>query len=101
MQHPLRKRNLDLVFAQRAQNRPRLSVHGGKVVKIDGNPYSPATVIPQLPFDTPPQEAVAVDGAICPKGQAGVQTIYDPYRVRRVLKRAGARGSNKWRGESC
>ncbi len=72
----------------------------GLVVKIDGNPYSPATVIPQLPFDTPPKEAVVVDGAICPKGQCGVQTLYDPYRVRRVLKRAGARGSNKWRAIS-
>jgi anaerobic selenocysteine-containing dehydrogenase len=69
----------------------------GLVVKIDGNPYSPVTLLPNLPYATPPQEAVAVDGAICPKGQAGVQTIYDPYRVRRVLKRAGARGSNKWR----
>ena len=43
---------------------------------------------------------MAVDGAICPKGQGGVQTLYDPYRVRRVLKRAGARGSNKWRAIS-
>ena len=43
---------------------------------------------------------MAVDGAICPKGQCGVQTLYDPYRVRKVLKRAGARGSNKWRAIS-
>jgi anaerobic selenocysteine-containing dehydrogenase len=72
----------------------------GLVVKIDGNPYGPDTLWPNLPYATPPREAVAVDAAICPKGQSGVQTLYDPYRVRRVLKRAGARGSNKWRAIS-
>jgi tetrathionate reductase subunit A len=44
----------------------------------------------------PQDEAATVDGAICPKGQAGLQTAYDPYRIRKVLKRAGPRGSNKW-----
>jgi anaerobic selenocysteine-containing dehydrogenase len=34
--------------------------------------------------------------AICPKGQAGLQPAYDPYRIRKVLKRAGQRGENKW-----
>ena len=34
--------------------------------------------------------------AICPKGQAGIQTAYDPYRITKVLKRAGKRGENKW-----
>ena len=75
----------------------KVKVQDGLVTKIDGNPYSPVTLFPHLPYETPPKEAVAVDGAICPKGQGGVQTLYDPYRVRRVLKRAGARGSNKWR----
>ena len=78
----------------------KVKLQDGLVTKIDGNPYGADTLYPHLPFATPPQEAVAVDGAICPKGQAGVQTIYDPYRVRRVLKRAGARGSNKWRAIS-
>ena len=31
-----------------------------------------------------------------PKGQAGIQTLYDPYRIVKVLKRAGKRGENKW-----
>ena len=78
----------------------KVKLQDGLVAKIDGNPYSPATLFPHLPYETPPKEAVAVDGAICPKGQGGVQTLYDPYRVRRVLKRAGARGSNKWRSIS-
>lgn len=37
-----------------------------------------------------------MDGSICPKGQAGLQTACDPYRIRKVLKRAGKRGENKW-----
>ncbi len=68
----------------------------GVLTKIDGNPYNPWTLLPHLPYATHPADAVAVDGAICPKGQAGLQTAYDPYRIRKVLKRAGKRGENKW-----
>ena len=68
----------------------------GLVVKIDGNPYSPWTMWPHLPYKTSPLVSAAVDGHICPKGQSGIQTLYDPYRIRRVLKRAGSRGENKW-----
>ncbi len=67
------------------------------VVKIDGNPLSPWTMNPHLPYATPIAEAATIDGAICPKGQAGIQTAYDPYRLRAVLKRAGPRGSGKWK----
>jgi anaerobic selenocysteine-containing dehydrogenase len=65
-------------------------------VKIDGNPLSPWTMNPHLPYATPIAEVATIDGAICPKGQAGIQTAYDPYRLRTVLKRAGPRGSGKW-----
>lgn len=68
----------------------------GVVTKIDGNPYNPWTLLPHLPFDTAVDEAIVVDGSICPKGQAGMQTAYDPYRLRKVLKRAGRRGENRW-----
>ena len=51
---------------------------------------------PHLPYKTSPLVSAAVDGHICPKGQSGIQTLYDPYRIRRVLKRAGTRGENKW-----
>ncbi|MBF0509031.1 MAG: molybdopterin-dependent oxidoreductase [Deltaproteobacteria bacterium] len=69
----------------------------GRVAKIDGNPYSPWTLSPHLPFDTPRSQTATVEGAICPKGQAGIQTLYDPYRLVKVLKRAGKRGENKWK----
>jgi tetrathionate reductase subunit A len=68
----------------------------GVITKIDGNPYNPWTLLPHLPYDTPAEDAAPVDGSICPKGQAGLQTAYDPYRLRKVLKRAGKRGENKW-----
>lgn len=74
----------------------KAKIYDGVVVKIDGNPLSPWTMHPHLAYNTPLREAAKVDGAICPKGQAGIQTLYDPYRLRRVLKRAGKRGENKW-----
>ena len=44
----------------------------------------------------PRRRSIPIDAAICPKGQAGIQTAYDPYRITKVLKRAGGRGENKW-----
>src|SRR5512145_1546372 len=74
----------------------KVKLIGGVAVKIDGNPYNPFTLHPHLPMATPLAKAARVDGAICPKGQAGHQTAYDPYRIRKVLKRAGKRGEGKW-----
>lgn len=85
---------------------------GGKtyVRKIAGNPYSPISMVPfgQIPYNTDPAEAVmghgevAVDGRslaggrVCLKGQAGIQTAYDAYRIAQPLKRVGPRGSGTW-----
>ncbi len=69
----------------------------GVLTKIDGNPYSPMCLQPQILYDTPLSVAAKVDGSICCKGQAGVQSVYDPYRLRKVLKRVGPRGSNQWK----
>jgi len=69
----------------------------GMPVKIDGNPYSPWNLYPHLPYKSDLKTTISkVDAAICPKGQAGLQAYYDPYRIRKVLKRAGKRGENKW-----
>ena len=68
----------------------------GVLVKIDGNPYSPMNMLPHLSYDTPPTKAAKYDAKLCPKGQAGVNSEYDPYRITKVLKRAGKRGENKW-----
>jgi tetrathionate reductase subunit A len=74
----------------------KAKLQDGVLTKIDGNPYSPWTMTPHLPYGTAFDDAAPVDGALCPKGQAGLQTAYDPYRIRRVLKRSGKRGENKW-----
>ena len=74
----------------------KAKVLDGVMVKIDGNPYSPMNMLPQLAYDTPLQEAARFDAKLCPKGQAGVNSQYDPYRITKVLKRAGKRGENKW-----
>jgi len=70
----------------------------GKAIalKIDGNPYNPFVAVPHLPYQTSPFEVNTMERAICPKGQAGIQTAYDPYRITKVIKRAGKRGENKW-----
>ncbi len=75
----------------------KAKIQNGLLVKIDGNPYSPMNMQPQVSYDLSPQAVAKVDGHLCPKGQSGVQTIYDPYRIRMVLKRSGPRGSSKWK----
>ena len=69
----------------------------GVLVKVDGNPYSPANMLPPITYAASPDDAARVDGKLCPKGQSTIQTMYDPYRLRKVLKRAGPRGSNRWK----
>ncbi|MDP2158790.1 MAG: molybdopterin-dependent oxidoreductase, partial [Nitrospirota bacterium] len=65
-------------------------------LKIDGNPYNPFVSVPHLPYKSAPEEVYTADRAICPKGQSGIQSVYDPYRITKVIKRAGKRGENKW-----
>jgi anaerobic selenocysteine-containing dehydrogenase len=74
----------------------KVKILNGIAVKIDGNPYS-ENLIPNLQYATPLSKGAKIDAKICPKGQAGVQSLYDPYRILKVLKRNGPRGSNKWK----
>jgi anaerobic selenocysteine-containing dehydrogenase len=68
----------------------------GTLVKIGGNPYHPISSNPPVPSNTPLDKAVLVGGSVCAVGGSGVQTLYDPFRVARPLKRVGPRGSGKW-----
>ena len=53
----------------------------GRVVKFEGNPTNPRNV-----------------GTLCPKGQAQIQAVYDPNRVKWPLVRTNAKGvSGEWR----
>ena len=73
----------------------KAKIQDGIVTKIDGNPYNPGRCSPicrNRRRRLTPSMSMA---AFCPKGQTGLQTAYDPYRIRKVLKRAGKRGEDK------
>ncbi len=74
----------------------KAKIWDGTLAKLTGSPYSPLNYLPHLPYATDLERAAVTDGKLCAKGQSGIQTYYDPYRVRRVLKRNGPRGSGKW-----
>ena len=85
----------------------RAKVKEGILVKIDGNPYHPNNrdvfineaghfEPDRLSYDTPSADAFTELGRVCLKGQAGVQTVYDPFRIQHPLKRVGPRNSGEW-----
>ena len=54
-------------------------VADGNVVKLEGNPMHPINL-----------------GALCPKGQAAPELLYNPDRLTGPMKRKGERGSGEW-----
>jgi anaerobic selenocysteine-containing dehydrogenase len=50
-----------------------------KANKIEGNPLHPVN-----------------RGALCARGQAGLQVLYNPDRIKGPMKRVGERGEGKW-----
>ncbi|MBI2419045.1 MAG: molybdopterin-dependent oxidoreductase [Ignavibacteriales bacterium] len=75
----------------------KVKIKDGVAVKIEGNPYTPFNMTPSINYSTSLRESEKLEGVLCPKGQAGIQTAYDPYRIVKVLKRDGKRGENKWK----
>lgn len=69
----------------------------GTLSKLSGNPYSPQNFLPHISYATGIKESAKIDGKLCTKGQSAIQTYYDPYRIRKVLKRAGERGADQWK----
>lgn len=51
----------------------------GNLVKMEGNPMHPINV-----------------GALCPKGQAAPELLYNPDRLTGPLRRVGERGAGQW-----
>lgn len=58
----------------------RAKVKDGKVFKLEGNPFHPHA-----------------RGMLCPRGQAGIATLYDPDRLKYPMMRTGPRGSGQWK----
>lgn len=54
-------------------------VADGNLVKLEGNPMHPINL-----------------GALCPKGQAAPELLYNPDRLTGPLRRVGERGSGQW-----
>lgn len=54
-------------------------VRNGRVVKLEGDP-----------------DQIYSKGRMCAKGLSGLQMLYNPNRIKYPMKRAGARGENKW-----
>ena len=83
----------------------------GTLLNIFGNPYDIQTTEPNIKYSTSVKDSIVytgnyysadkpyVDGAhsACPRGAAGTQTVYDPYRVYMPLKRVDERGSRKFK----
>jgi anaerobic selenocysteine-containing dehydrogenase len=85
-----------------------VSYDGVEVVeRIEGNPYHPynryVTSNHQmhrynpLDYKTSARQSLQVSSTLCPRGQDGIHYLYDPYRIIKPLKRAGPRGSGKWK----
>jgi len=53
-------------------------VRDGKLIKVYGDPEGPLNL-----------------GSICEKGNAAIQYVYSPFRLKYPLKRAGKRGEGK------
>lgn len=80
------------------------------VERVEGNPYHPYnrvvnpasqyTRLDPLPYNTPVSESLKYVGTLCARGEDGIHYLYDPYRVKSPLKRAGPRGSGKWKAVS-
>ena len=82
----------------------QVKVKDGTALMIEGNPFCPHT----NDYSTAGTEAVLSDisepdkypGALCARGNGGLKTLYDPYRIKQPLKRTGARGEGKWQAIS-
>lgn len=68
----------------------------GILTKLEGNPFHPCNLEQHLPFATDPATVRALSGRMCAKGLAGMQTLYDPHRLKQPLKRVGERGAGQW-----
>ena len=58
----------------------RVEVKDGQVTWVEGNPH-----------------VAGMEGSLCPRGAAGIRTLYDDQRVQSPMIRVGERGAGHWR----
>lgn len=68
-------------------------VANGRVIKIEPNSENPVGV---CNISTDYYALKSTGARMCPKGNAGIMSLYDPDRVKKPLKRIGARGAGQW-----
>ena len=68
-------------------------VLNGRVTKIEPNSFNPVGV---CNVSTDYAALKSTGARMCPKGNAGMMSLYDPDRVKAPLKRVGARGAGQW-----
>ncbi|AWJ82295.1 tetrathionate reductase subunit A (plasmid) [Azospirillum sp. TSH58] len=87
--------------------RVRVDVEKNKVLRVAGNPYSPLSTDPFLPYGTPIRESFTSLSRLdekglkgrstaCGRGNAALEMLTSPFRVATPMKRVGPRGSGQW-----
>jgi thiosulfate reductase/polysulfide reductase chain A len=68
-------------------------VYNGRVIKLEPNAFNPVGV---CNISTDFESLQGTGARMCPKGNAGIMSLYDPDRVKKPLKRVGERGAGQW-----
>lgn len=87
--------------------RVRIDKKSGKVLRVAGNPYSPLSADPPLPFQTSirdsflsltryEEKGLAGRSTACGRGNGVLEQMESPFRVLAPMKRVGSRGSGRW-----
>ena len=88
--------------------RVRVDKKANKVLRVAGNPYSPMSTNPHIPYESSVRESLLAMARIgekgglkhrstaCGRGNAVLQQVDNPRRVLNPLKRVGPRGSGQW-----
>ncbi|TCZ57309.1 molybdopterin dinucleotide binding domain-containing protein [Roseicella aquatilis] len=87
--------------------RVRVDKASGRVLRVAGNPYSPLSTDPHLPYATPVRESFAAlsrhgekglagRSTACGRGAAVLTQMESPSRILTPLKRVGPRGAGRW-----
>lgn len=87
--------------------RVRVDKASGTVLRVSGNPYSPLSADPHLPYGTPvrksfqsvsfhEEKGLAGRSTACGRGNAVLEQMTSPFRITQPLKRVGPRNSGKW-----
>ncbi|WP_417271917.1 molybdopterin dinucleotide binding domain-containing protein [Celeribacter halophilus] len=88
--------------------RVRVDKKANKVLRVAGNPYSPMSTDPFIPYESSVAESFAAmaqagpgqgltrRSTACGRGNAVLEQVDNPRRVLKPLKRVGPRGSGKW-----